>query len=96
MRSTVPVGGCRSVLSLGIITIMEAPPIIGPSLWEYKTVAVPVGGAFAGGVLDTASFDRVLNQMGAAGWELVASFDTNKAEGASRDAIAIFKRPRGV
>ena len=51
---------------------------------------------FAGGVLDTASFDRVLNQMGAAGWELVASFDTNKAEGASRDAIAIFKRPRGV
>jgi len=77
---------------------METPPVIPPSFprWEYKTISVLVGGTFVGGVLDTAGFDGVLNQMGAIGWELVAAFDTNMAHGVSRNAIAIFKRPRGA
>ena len=73
---------------------MEAPPVIGPSIsmWEYKTICV---GTYVGEScidFDTADFDSELNQMGAAGWELVAAFETRREGG--RDAIAIFKRPR--
>jgi hypothetical protein len=77
---------------------MELPPVISPSfpLWEYKTIKMSVGGTFAWGILDTVSFDSELNQMGAIGWELVAAFNTNQVQGASRDAVAIFKRPRKV
>jgi hypothetical protein len=79
---------------------METPPVINPNAprppgslaWEYKTIKVPVGGVFAGGVLDTLAFDGVLNKLGSLGWELVAAFDTNQSQGASREAIAIFKR----
>ncbi len=47
-----------------------------------------------GGILDTTAFDAELNRLGSDGWELVAAFDTNQSYGASREAIAIFKRPR--
>ena len=60
--------------------------------WEYKTVKVDTKGIL-GGILDVTVFDGMLNQLGNAGWELVASFDTNQGHGASREAIAIFKRP---
>jgi hypothetical protein len=62
--------------------------------WEYKTIKVNTKG-MTGGILDTAAFDGMLNQFGSEGWELVAAFDTNAMYGASREAIAIFKRPRG-
>jgi hypothetical protein len=61
--------------------------------WEYKTVKVETKG-FRGGILDTNEFDALLNQLGRAGWELVATFDTNMIHGESREAVAVFKRPR--
>jgi hypothetical protein len=62
--------------------------------WEYKIVKVGTKGAF-GGILDVNEFEGQLNQLGAQGWELVASFDTNSMHGASREAVAVFKRLRG-
>ncbi|MBE0545437.1 MAG: DUF4177 domain-containing protein [Verrucomicrobia bacterium] len=61
--------------------------------WEYKTIKVDTKGML-GGILDTTAFDAVLNQVGADGWELIAAFDTNQNYGASREALAILKRPR--
>jgi hypothetical protein len=61
--------------------------------WEYRTIKVDTKGML-GGILDTTAFDALLNQLGTDGWELVAAFDTNQSYGASREAIAVFKRPR--
>jgi len=60
--------------------------------WEYRTVKVEANG-FMGGVVDTSSFDIMLNQLGGQGWELVSVFDTNMHHGASREVVAVFKRP---
>ena len=60
--------------------------------WEYKTIKVDTKG-LRGGILDTTEFDDELNKLGREGWELVATFDTNIANGASREAVAVFKRP---
>lgn len=61
--------------------------------WEYRTIKVETKGML-GGILDTAAFDGTLNRLGSEGWELIAAFDTNQSSGASREVIAIFKRPR--
>jgi hypothetical protein len=61
--------------------------------WEYRTIKLNTKGMM-GGVLDTAAFDAMLNQLGNDGWELIAAFDTNQSYGASREAVAVFKRPR--
>ena len=61
--------------------------------WEYRTIKLDTKGML-GGILDTAAFDSLLNQLGSEGWELVATFDTNQSYGASREAVAVFKRPR--
>ena len=61
--------------------------------WEYKTIKVDTKGML-GGILDTTAFDSLLNQLGDDGWELVGAFDTNQSYGASREAVAIFKRSR--
>ena len=51
-------------------------------------------GWFIGGVLDTDSFDSMLNSLGSQGWELISAFDTNQTNGASREVVAVFKRPK--
>ena len=61
--------------------------------WEYRTIKLETKGML-GGILDTATFDGLLNQLGNEGWELVATFDTSQSFGASREAIAVFKRQR--
>ena len=61
--------------------------------WEYKTIKVDTKGMM-GGILDVAAFDSLLNGLGSDGWEMIAAFDTNQSYGASREAIAVFKRPR--
>lgn len=61
--------------------------------WEYKTVALAAHG-FLGGKLDLTAFDALLNSLGRDGWELVNAFDTSQGHGATRDVIAVFKRPR--
>ena len=61
--------------------------------WEYKTITVDTKGAWLGGKLDAVEFDRMLNELGHEGWELVSTFATNKGHGESRHAVAVFKRP---
>jgi len=61
--------------------------------WEYETVKVAATG-FAGGKLDEDAFTTHINDLGNQGWELVTAFDTNQGGGATRDGVAVFKRPR--
>lgn len=60
--------------------------------WEYKAVSLGTTG-FIGGELDEEAFNVLLNRYGGEGWELVSTFDTNKAGGTTRDVVAVFKRP---
>lgn len=62
--------------------------------WEYRTIKIGTHG-FAGGKLDEGAFTSHLNDLGSQGWELITAFDTNQAYWATRDVVAIFKRPRG-
>lgn len=50
-------------------------------------------GWFLGGKLDGKKFNDHLNELGEEGWELVSAFDTNILHGATRDVVAVFKRP---
>ncbi len=59
--------------------------------WEYRTLKIDTSGIM-GGKIDEVSLDQQMNSLGMDGWELVAAFDTNRAEGASRHVLAIFKR----
>ena len=60
--------------------------------WEYTTIQLAAHG-FLGGKIDVKKFERMLNKLGKDGWELVNAFDTNQGYGATRDVIAVFKRP---
>ncbi len=62
-------------------------------LWEYKILKFGVGG-FLGGAIDHEHLEMQLNEWGASGWELVAIFDTNSGQGASRSVFMTLKRPR--
>lgn len=50
-------------------------------------------GRLAGGKVDTDELRAELNRMGQEGWELVNAFRTASGHGASREVVAIFKRP---
>ncbi len=63
--------------------------------WEYKTLKLETTG-FVGGILDEKKLEAMMNQLGAEGWELVAAFDTNMSQGATRYAVTLFKRPRAT
>ena len=60
--------------------------------WEYKTIKLATTG-FAGGKLDETKLEHFMNELGSQGWELVSAFDTNQAQGETRDVVVIFKRP---
>lgn len=60
--------------------------------WEYKTLKFGTTG-FMGGKLNEEAFEGLLNDLGKKGWELVSCFDTNTGHGATRDVVAVFKRP---
>jgi hypothetical protein len=60
--------------------------------WEYKVLSMQAGGWF-GGKLDAPKLENHLNALGAAGWEMASSFDTNAwPEGITRDVVVILKR----
>lgn len=59
--------------------------------WEYKSVKFEAKG-WLGGVADVQALDASLNGLGQQGWELVAVFDTNMAQGVSREVVATLKR----
>jgi len=62
--------------------------------WEYKTLKMDAAGVWLSqGRLDEAKLEALMNQLGSQGWELVSAFDTNRGGGATRDVVAIFKRP---
>ena len=61
--------------------------------WEYKTVKLATTGFWVGGNLDASRFSEMLNELGRDRWELVSAFDTNQSHGATRDVVAVFKRP---
>jgi len=61
--------------------------------WEYMTLKLAAEGWFLGGKLDVEKLDSQLNALGRDGWEVVSAFDTNQADGASRDIVVILKRP---
>ena len=62
--------------------------------WQYHTLKLNTTGWFVAGTLDTDKLTECMNDLGASGWELVSAFDTNTSSGASRDVIALFKKPR--
>lgn len=61
--------------------------------WDYKALGTKTTG-FLGGKLDLEAFEKSLNELGREGWELVAAFDTNAAQGQSREVVVLFKKPR--
>jgi uncharacterized protein DUF4177 len=63
--------------------------------WEYMTLLLPASGLILGGKVDAQKLTERLNQLGAERWELVCAFDTNMAEGQTRDVITILKRSIG-
>ena len=61
--------------------------------WEYMTIALPAHG-FLGGKIDPDELTARLDEVGAAGWELVNVFATAQGYGKTRDVLVVFKRPR--
>jgi Domain of unknown function (DUF4177) len=61
--------------------------------WEYTTVMFAATAWWPGGKLDGEKFNERLNRLGEDGWELVSVFDTNFGQGATRDVVAVLKRP---
>jgi hypothetical protein len=64
--------------------------------WEYKTIKAGVDSSWLGGKVDETKLEARLNELGRDGWELVVAFDTNMAQGQTRDVVAIFKRDRSI
>ena len=65
--------------------------------WEYRTLKIPTKIPFLADVdFDAEQFDRVLNDMGANGWELVsvARMQTQRS-GSTRFVLATLKRAKG-
>lgn len=61
--------------------------------WEYRVVKSATTGFWLGGKFDAEGFEKHLTELGLIGWELVSCFDTSQYQGASRDVIAVLKRP---
>lgn len=61
--------------------------------YEYKTYKHKAGG-FMGGKFDEVKMDQEMNELGAQGWEMVTSLDTNEGYGATRYIVVLFKRPK--
>ncbi len=61
--------------------------------WEYKTIKIATTG-LAGGKFDEHALTGHMNELGDQEWELVTAFDTNQIDGATRDVVAVFKRPK--
>ena len=59
--------------------------------FEYKTIKVETTGMM-GGILPNDELDYRMNALGEDGWELVSCFSTNKGNGYTREAVAVFKR----
>lgn len=61
--------------------------------WEYRVLKVEIG-RFTGPKVDVSTLEAALDTLGAEGWELVSTMDTNIAKGASDELVLFMKRPR--
>ena len=72
--------------------LLRLPPNGQP--WSYHVVKFsPTGVIFRGGNIDIAALAGELNQMGAAGWEVVGVITSAIAQGATNEVGIILKRP---
>jgi Domain of unknown function (DUF4177) len=59
--------------------------------WEYRTETIKLTiKGFSTEITNTVEIDRILNELGANGWEMI-SFDDHLS---SLEVLAVFKRPR--
>lgn len=61
-------------------------------MWEYKTVIIKAQKSFMGGKFDSNEIDKVLNEYGKFGWELVSIVTSNRGQGDSGSLICVFKK----
>lgn len=60
--------------------------------WEYFTLKV--GSSFWLSKIDERALVDQLNALGAEGWELACSLETNLPEGRTNEIMLLFKRPK--
>lgn len=61
--------------------------------FEYKTIVSDAKG-FWGGKVDKEEMEQSLNELGAQGWELISTTNSNESYGSTRYVISIFKREK--
>ena len=57
--------------------------------WEYKTIAIKPKSIWSGAFQDNDAMDKILNELGKEGWELVSTFFNSS----NFQIVSIFKRP---
>ncbi len=64
-------------------------------VWEYKLIKFDAARGFfsAAGDIDADKATAELNALGADGWELVATFETNVVQGRTAHVTFVMKRP---
>ncbi|WP_207494205.1 DUF4177 domain-containing protein [Aridibaculum aurantiacum] len=60
--------------------------------FEYKLLDVPTKFSWSGGKINLQELTSKLNQLGAQGWEVVNTTDTNMTHGATRGLVIILKK----
>lgn len=61
--------------------------------WEYKTVSFNTKGSWARVEFNELEFNRMLNEQGHDGWELVSTTSLHEVQGRTAELISVFKRP---
>jgi hypothetical protein len=61
--------------------------------WEYRTLQIDQ--SFWLGKVDKQKLTNELNKLGAQGWELVTTIETNIGHGTTNEIVLFLKRPAG-
>ena len=61
--------------------------------WEDMALVLPASGWVVGGKIDPAPLHAKLNEVGAEGWELATSFDTNRGRSATMRPASVLSPP---
>jgi len=62
--------------------------------WEYLVDSYITGGPLNAGAMDPTLATEKLNQFGAKGWELVASYPTANNNGGTKLLVFVYKRAK--
>ena len=60
--------------------------------YEYRTIVIDAKSSFLGGKIDPEGVNKVLNDEGRDGWELIEVAASNQGFGDTRGLVCIFKR----